>query len=59
NGFKHHFWKFYCYLSTASPKLSTDTHRSSKPELCLLPSVDSPFLAVDSTCPALYFSNFS
>ncbi|MQM01612.1 hypothetical protein Taro_034371 [Colocasia esculenta] len=28
--------------------MSTDTYRARKPELCLLPSVDSPFLAVDS-----------
>ncbi|MQM08495.1 hypothetical protein Taro_041350, partial [Colocasia esculenta] len=40
------------YLSTTLLLLSTDTHRARKPELCLLPSVDSPFLAVDNTCLA-------
>ncbi|MQM22815.1 hypothetical protein Taro_055873 [Colocasia esculenta] len=34
-------------LSTDPLLLSTDTHRARQPELCLLLSVDSPFLAVD------------
>ncbi|MQL84992.1 hypothetical protein Taro_017507 [Colocasia esculenta] len=45
------FWTVY--LSTALLLLSTDTHRPRKPELCLLPSVDSPFLAVDRTDQAI------